>query len=108
MKVEVERLGLYKGPMRKPKRSALVGAMVSDETKKELEDIGSIHDRSLSYVAYVMMMRGLSAYKKDGNLTVDTTPNSDDNHAQATTLSSFDDVDRVRAKSTAKKAKGRK
>lgn len=95
--------------MPKPKRSALVGTMVADETKAELERIAEEKDRSLSYVSYALLMRGLADYRKDGQLAIDNNKSEAENTAtpEVMKLSTFADVDSVRV-GKGKRTKGRK
>ncbi len=50
------------------KRSETIGIMVTLSVRREVEAIAADEDRSLSYVAGVLLERGLEAFREDGLL----------------------------------------
>jgi len=54
--------------MANAKRAAMVGTMVPDEIKEELQRIADADSRSLSFVVFAMIERGLTQYRKDKQL----------------------------------------
>lgn len=56
--------------MTSEKRSETIGIMVTPSTRTEIETIARDEDRSLSWVAGVLLERGLEAFRKDGLLRV--------------------------------------
>jgi hypothetical protein len=54
--------------MAKAKRGAMVGTMVPEDLKEELQRIADADSRSLSFVVFAMIERGLAQYRKDKQL----------------------------------------
>jgi hypothetical protein len=52
----------------KPKKIEPLPMKVSGAVKDELKEIGDEHDRPVGYVARELMLRGLAAYRRDGQL----------------------------------------
>lgn len=51
--------------VKKEKRSALIGALVTPTVKAEVEEIVEREDRTRSFVAGALIERGLEAYRRD-------------------------------------------
>lgn len=60
------------------KKEIVVGLKVGASTKRSLDRIVAEHDRTISYVARELLLRGLAAYEADGILrAADATPKAD-------------------------------
>jgi hypothetical protein len=70
----MQGLTCYKEPMPKPiiseedKKNEVLGVSVSSKTKDNIADLGIEYERSLSYIAGALLLRGLAAYHRDGRL----------------------------------------
>lgn len=49
-------------------RSEMLGILTTPALKDEIERIAEREERSLSYVGYVLLLKGLDAYQKDNDL----------------------------------------
>lgn len=66
-----ENLGCYKTPMpRKVKepKTDMLGVMVTSTIKKKVGRIADAEERSLSNVGGLLLLRGLAAFDRDGQL----------------------------------------
>lgn len=49
-------------------RTEMLGVLITPTLRAELERIADREERSLSYVGYALMMKGLDEYQKDSDL----------------------------------------
>jgi hypothetical protein len=59
---------LKKQPVPNEPRTEMLGVLITKSLRAELEAIAEREERSLSYVGYALMMKGLDEYQKDSDL----------------------------------------
>jgi hypothetical protein len=78
--VEVGTLTCYKELMPKralndeDKKNEVLGVSVSSKTKEEIEGMAMANERSLSYIGGALLLRGLAAFHRDGQLKEPQAP----------------------------------
>lgn len=60
--------GMSRPPTNKEKKIEKISAKVTKSLKDEIADLMEKHDRTESYVAFILMMRGLAAYNQGEKL----------------------------------------
>ena len=59
---------MVKGKPVSETRSETIGVLITPSLRDELDRIAEAEERSLSYISYVLMLKGYDAYLKDNDL----------------------------------------
>ena len=84
-------LGRYKESMKptNQKKSEMIGVMCAPALKEEISVIAASEERTLSYTAGALLLRGLAAYRRDGRLR-EPSENNNGEHATAEVRKAYD------------------